>query len=133
MLKMHFSTTCTVSGDANFTMERTGFTVGGFTQPGVAKGLIENPSNIEKGLCQRFLWLVPRPSPVPFAQLQPVQKEFCASLGECLCDCERTNTAVSKGLRTCSLIIAKKPTNHSLTTWTIFVTHDNVCVRACCD
>ena len=67
-------------------MERTGFTVGGFTQPGVAKGLIENPSNIEKGLC-----------PVPFAQSQPVQKEFVASIGECLCDYDRTNTVVFKG------------------------------------
>lgn len=72
----------TVSGEANFTMHRTGFTVGGFTQPSVAKGLIENTSNIEKGLCQRFIWLVPCPTPVPFAELQPIDSEFTASIGE---------------------------------------------------
>ena len=62
-------------------MFRTGFTVGGFTQLAVARGLIENPSNIEKGLCQRFLWLVPSPNPVPFMELEPVDKDFCASIG----------------------------------------------------
>ena len=39
-----------VSGEANFTMDGTGFTVGGFTQPPVAKGLIEN--SLEKSLYQ---------------------------------------------------------------------------------
>ena len=63
-------------------MDRTGFTVGGFTQPPVAKGLIENPSNIEKGLCQRFLWLVPSPTPVPFDELQAIDGDFSASIGE---------------------------------------------------
>ena len=62
-------------------MFRTGFTVGGFTQPAVARGLIENPSNIEKGLCQRFLWLVPPPNPVAFDDLEPVDKDFCSSIG----------------------------------------------------
>ena len=33
-----------VSGDANFEMERTALVVGGFTQPVVAKALIENVS-----------------------------------------------------------------------------------------
>ena len=32
----------TVSGDANFVMSSTQLTVGGFTQPGVARGLIES-------------------------------------------------------------------------------------------
>ena len=71
-----------VSGEANFTMDRTGFTVGGFTQPPVAKGLIENSSNIEKGLCQRFLWLVLCPIPVPYDELQAIDSDFTASIGE---------------------------------------------------
>ena len=63
-------------------MHRTGFTVGGFTQPSVARGLIQNASNIEKGLCQRFMWVVPSPTPVPFDDLQPVDGDFTASIGE---------------------------------------------------
>ena len=68
-----------LSGEANFTMHRT---VGGFTQPSVARGLIENASNIEKGLCQRFMWVVPSPTPVPFDDLQPVDSDYTASIGE---------------------------------------------------
>ena len=48
----------------------------------VAKNLIENPANIEKGLCQRFLWLVPKPTPVSFQELQQVKEEFSTSLGK---------------------------------------------------
>ena len=70
-----------VSGEANFTMDRTGFTVGGFTQPAVARGLIENSSNVEKGLCQRFMWLVPRATPIPFDDLQRIDINFSASIG----------------------------------------------------
>ena len=56
--------------------------MGGFTQPSVARGLIENVSNIEKGLCQRFMWVVPSPTPIPFDKLQPVDGDFTASIGE---------------------------------------------------
>ena len=53
--------TILVSGEANFKIDRTGLTVGGFVQPGFARGLIEHPPNIEKGLCQRFLWILIQP------------------------------------------------------------------------
>ena len=43
-----------VTGDANFAMIRTSLTVGGFTQPTVARSLIELPESIEKGFMQRF-------------------------------------------------------------------------------
>ena len=72
----------TVTGDAYFTMHHTGLTVGGFTQPSVAKNRIENPANIEKRPCQRFLWLVPKPTPVSFQELQQVKEEFSTSLGK---------------------------------------------------
>ncbi len=72
----------TVTGDANFTMERTGFTVGGFKQPAVARGLIENTANVEKGLCQRFMWLVPSATPIPFDDLQRIDSDFTASISE---------------------------------------------------
>ena len=39
-----------VSGDANFNMMGTRLTIGGFTQPGVARNIIDMPSNAEKGL-----------------------------------------------------------------------------------
>ena len=35
-------------------MQHTGLTVGGFTQPIVARNILENQANVEKGLCQRF-------------------------------------------------------------------------------
>ncbi len=63
----------------------TGLTLGGFIQPSVAWHLIEIPANIEKGLCQRFLWLVPKPSPVPFEDLQQVDREFFTSLSKLTC------------------------------------------------
>ena len=40
-----------VSGEANFV---TNLTIGGFTQPEVARSLIELPTNSEKGLSSRF-------------------------------------------------------------------------------
>ncbi len=40
----------TLAGEANFSMGRTGQTEGLVL-------LIEYPPNIEKGLCQRFLWI----------------------------------------------------------------------------
>ena len=49
-----------VSGEANFSMPHTGLTIGGFTQPIVACNLLENQVNVEKGLCQRFLWIAPQ-------------------------------------------------------------------------
>ena len=63
-------------------MPHTGLTLGGFTQPSVARSLIEQQANIEKGLCQRFLWLVPKPKVVSFNELQKVNDQFSASIGE---------------------------------------------------
>lgn len=51
----------TVSGEANFEMKRTGLTVDGFIQPSIARNLLEQPANMEKGLSQRFLWFAPNP------------------------------------------------------------------------
>lgn len=36
-------------------MENTSLTIGGFTQPAVARPIVELPSNVEKGLSSRFL------------------------------------------------------------------------------
>ena len=71
-----------MSGEANFSMEHTGLTVGGFTQPNVAKGLIEAPTNIEKGVCQRFLWVFPKPTPTKFENLTPVDQTFSDNIGK---------------------------------------------------
>ena len=62
-------------------MTHTGLTVG-FIQPAVARGLIEHPSNIEKGLCQRFLWIAPKPNPTLFDELQCIDKDFTTAIGE---------------------------------------------------
>lgn len=78
MLDVFFTS---VTGDANFTMEQTSLTIGGFTQPAVARTLIELPANIEKGLSTRFLWVFPKPCYAKFASLQPVDVQFTNSLG----------------------------------------------------
>ena len=56
--------------------------MGGFTQPIVARNLIELPQAIEKGLIQRFLWIVPKPSYAPFESLEVPNKDFTEYLGK---------------------------------------------------
>ena len=73
-----------VSGDANFHMERSALTVG-FIQPSVAKGLIELPASVEKGLAQRFLWIFPRPSFAKFETLELVEERFSSYIGKYIC------------------------------------------------
>ena len=70
-----------VSGEANFTMHYTGLTVGGFTQPSVARNILEHHANVEKGLCQCFLWLVPKPTNIAFEDLY-VHTDFSTAIGK---------------------------------------------------
>lgn len=63
-------------------MEHTGLTVGGFTQPVVVRTLIELQANIEKGLCQRFHWVVPKPVAIPPDEQQQVDREFSTAIGK---------------------------------------------------
>ena len=65
-----------VTRDANFLMERTALTVGGLTQPTVARSLIELLSCVEKGLTQRFLWIFPKPLCSPFENLEQLMTTF---------------------------------------------------------
>ena len=46
-----------VTGQSNFSMERTSLTTGGFTQPGVDQSIIESHIVAERGFLQRFLWI----------------------------------------------------------------------------
>lgn len=71
-----------VTGDTNFAMPFTRLTVGGFTQPGVARSLIELPSNAEKGLSHRLLWLFPSPLFGKFSSLKEVDKSFQHAMGK---------------------------------------------------
>ena len=70
-----------VTGDANFTMERTSLTVGGFTQPMVTRQMIVQQGSTEKGLAQHFMWMFPQPLFVRFSNLEPVDEKFMKSLG----------------------------------------------------
>lgn len=63
-------------------MNHTGLSLGGFTQPCVARNMLEHPANVEKGLCQRFLWLVPEPTTVAFEELQCVDSSFSTAIGK---------------------------------------------------
>ena len=71
-----------VSGEANFMMSSTRLTIGGFTQAGVARSLIDMPSNSEKGLSHRFLWVFPKPLFGKFAALEEVDKTFTAEISK---------------------------------------------------
>ena len=81
IISYHVLCHCLVTGDANFSMDRTSLVVGGFTQPVVARALIEQPGSIEKGLAQRFLWMFPQPVFAEFASLEPIEEIFTDSLG----------------------------------------------------
>ena len=71
-----------VTGEANFSMPTTCLTVGGFSQPSVARGLLEQGTSTETGLCQRFLWLFPRPSYSRFKTLEAADQCFTSNLGK---------------------------------------------------
>lgn len=76
-----------VSGEANFAMSSTKLTVGGFTQPGVARSLIELPSNSEKGLFSRFLWFFPKPLYESFSNLGEVDDDFITKISKLVHAC----------------------------------------------
>lgn len=73
-----------VSGEANFTMPSTYLTVGGFTQPGVARTLIELPTNAEKGFTHRFMWIFPQPLYQKFSALTGIDQNFTQKLSKFL-------------------------------------------------
>ena len=70
-----------VTGEANFSMDCTSLTIGGFTQPAVARPLIEMPANVEKGFSSQFLWYFPKPCYSKFETLEPVESDFTKALG----------------------------------------------------
>ena len=74
--------TCIVSGEANFIMTSTMLTIGGFTQPVLARSLIELPANSEKGLSSRFLWFFPNPLYGKFENLGKVDENFVAKISK---------------------------------------------------
>jgi len=62
-------------------MDHTALSVGGFTQPSVARTLIEQQSSAERGFCQRFLWIFPKPVFGKFKSLEPVKSDFNKAIG----------------------------------------------------
>ena len=83
-------------------MESTSLTIGGFSQPGVARTLIEQPGSIETGLAQRFLWLFPKPSYARFGTLEAVEKDFTRKKSCFLHLCSRQK---SSGIMEISLVL----------------------------
>ena len=77
--------TCTyiVTGEANFNMSLTRLTIGGFTQAGTARSLIQMPVNSEKRLSHRFLWLFPKPPYGKFSSLEKIDEVFTTALSKC--------------------------------------------------
>jgi len=63
-------------------MDSTCLTVGGFSQPSVARALIEQSGSAEIGLSQRFMWLFPQPSYARFETLEGVDSHFTSTLGK---------------------------------------------------
>ena len=62
-------------------MHVTALTICGFTQPNVARNLIELQASVEKGLSQRFLWIFPQPTYAKFETLEKVDEQFTQSIG----------------------------------------------------
>lgn len=62
-------------------MDSTRLTIGGLTQPGVARHLIELPSNTEKGLSHCFVWLFPKPLYGEFESLGTIDRNFIDKTG----------------------------------------------------
>ena len=62
-------------------METTSLSLGGFSQPSVARTVIEQPGSAETGLSQRFLWCFPKPSFARFETLEAVEETFSELLG----------------------------------------------------
>ena len=50
-----------ITGNANFHMAQTTFTLLGFTQPQTAMPIIEDSQNNAKGFTSRLLWYFPKP------------------------------------------------------------------------
>ena len=71
-----------VSEEANFMMNSTNLTVGGFTQPAIARNIIEIPSNSEKGLSHHFIWVFPKPLYQEFSELGKTNQTFIQRLGK---------------------------------------------------
>ena len=63
-------------------METTCFTVGGVSQPTVARPLIEQPGSADIGLTQRFLWMFLRPAYSRFCTLEAVNTQFTENIGD---------------------------------------------------
>lgn len=63
-------------------MDTTALTICGFTQPNVARNLIELQASVEKGLSPRFLWIFPKPTYAKFETLESVDEQFTNSIGK---------------------------------------------------
>ena len=63
-------------------MNVTALSICGFTQPNVARNLIELQASVEKGLSPRFLWFFPQPTYAKFNTLESVNEEFTQSIGK---------------------------------------------------
>ena len=59
---LRFHQFCLVTGNANFRMAQTTFTLVGFTQPHTALPIIQDAQNNNaKGITSRLLWFFPKP------------------------------------------------------------------------
>lgn len=77
-----FSLLFVVTGEANFTMETTSLTIGGFSQPSRARTLIEQSGSVETGLAQLFMWVFPKPSYAKNEELEAVNEDITKLLSK---------------------------------------------------
>ena len=88
-------------------------------QPSIARALIEYPPNVDKGLCQRFLWLAPEPTLTHFNDFPHVDKEFCASIGMIYFICVATFTVLAYTRISVSLLSTLWVSNKTIRRWTL--------------
>ena len=65
-------------------MDISSLTVRGFTEPRVARVLIDIPANTEKGLPQHFLWMCPKPMYGKFSSLGELPMDFVSKMSTCV-------------------------------------------------
>ena len=65
----------TVTGNANFDMNQTSFTLLGFTQPHSALPILQDVDSNAKGFTSRMLWYFPTPIYSKFADLKLTEED----------------------------------------------------------
>ena len=89
-------------------MSSTQLTVGGFTQPRVARGLIEMPANAEKGILTSIPLVFPEFTVCRLFKPRKVDRDFFQKISKYTIRCSTAGDNCLKALNLCSSKAASK-------------------------